>query len=436
MTDVRNPRRGQNDGLAKARIRRVSREKMTNYSTFRMINDIHRPRKELRLTATTMAGLEQVLAGELEKIGAQAIKPGIRAVTFRGDRTIMYRANLKLRTALRVLVPLASFEAYNEEQLYELAQKIEWHRYLSVDDTLAINTAVSSKYFTHSMYIGLKLKDAIVDQFRSKFHKRPSVDLEEPTVRIHLRIQQQKCLISLDSSGRSLHLRGYRPQALEAPLNEVLAAGMIMISGWDGTTPFVDPMCGSGTLPIEAALIATNTAPGLVANRFGFMKWNSFDAQLWDSIVDEARKEIREARCVIVGSDRDGGAIDIAMQNVEHAGVQRLVTLYHAPFQELEPISAHEGTIVINPPYGVRIEEEHIIEAYQIIGDTLKRNWTGYQAWILSANLDAIKHIGLRPSRRIPLYNGKLECRFQKYELYEGSKKERQSQQSGENKEA
>ncbi|MFW5775652.1 MAG: THUMP domain-containing class I SAM-dependent RNA methyltransferase, partial [Chitinivibrionales bacterium] len=401
----------------------ISREKRTNYSTFRMVNDIHKPQKELRLTATTMAGLEPILAQELDGIGAEAIKPGIRAVTFRGDRALMYRANLQLRTALRILVPIAMFEAYNEDQLYELAQKIEWSRYLSVDDTLAINTAVASKYFTHSMYIGLKLKDAIVDQFRTAFHRRPSVDLEEPTVRIHLRIQDQKCLISLDSSGRSLHLRGYRPQALEAPLNEVLAAGMIIMSGWDGSAPFVDPMCGSGTLPIEAALIATNTAPGLVEEKFGFMNWNSFDADLWKTIVDDAHAQIRQCSCPIIGSDRDAHAIDVAAQNVQLAGMQKHVTLHHAPFQDLEPIAADAGTIIINPPYGQRLEEDRIIEAYQIIGDTLKRNWPGYQAWVLSANFDAIKLLGLKPSRRVTLYNGKLECKYQKYELYQGSRK-------------
>ncbi len=422
MTEKRGPRGESGSGSQRRERSFARKEKMTNYSTFRLINDIHKPRKELRLTATTMAGLEQVLAGELQKIGAQDVRSGIRAVTFRGNRETMYRANLKLRTALRILIPIASFEAYNEEQLYELARKLEWSRYLSVDDTLAINTAVASKYFTHSMYIGLKLKDAIVDQFRDKFKKRPSVDLDEPTVRIHLRIQDQKCLISLDSSGQSLHMRGYRPRALEAPLNEVLAAGMILISGWDGSTPFVDPMCGSGTLPIEAALIATNTAPGLVSKKFGFMNWNTFDRDLWERVVDEASKEVREAGCTILGSDRDPQAIEIAKQNIQLAGMEHCVKLHNLPFQELEPASSGQGTIIINPPYGRRIEEDRIVEAYGIIGDTLKRNWPGYAAWILSANFDALKHIGLRPSSRMTLYNGKLECKYLKYDLYEGSK--------------
>ena len=385
--------------------------------------------------ATTLFGLEQVLAAELEELGALNVEARNRAVAFEGDKKLIYQANLQLRTALRILKPLHRFKARNEHELYRGVQQIEWHRHLGNDDTLAVDAAVGSDFFNHSQYVALKTKDAIVDQFRERTGERPSVETERPTLRINVHIQQDEVNISLDSSGDPLYKRGYRVLTGLAPLNEVLAAGMIKLSGWKANRPFIDPMCGSGTLLIEAAMIALNIAPGLHREHFGFETWRDFDSQLWEQVREEAIAQIVEFNHPIIGSDASYKSVVMAQRNLEAAQVEEYVQVFEKRFEDQEPPPG-PGILMINPPYGERLEaDSDIVAFYKTIGDRLKQAYTGYDAWILTSNLEALKHLGLRPSRKIPLYNGPLECRFAKFELYRGTKKVHKLQQPGEGEE-
>lgn len=375
------------------------------------------------MVAKTHFGLEEVLAEELRKLGAEEVEVLNRAVAFSGDKTLMYKANLCLRTALRILVPIHKFKAHNEETLYQGVQEVDWSNYLEVDDTLAIDTAVSSDFFNHSQYVALKAKDAIVDQFRERTGQRPSVDLNRPTVRLNLHVFKDECTLSLDSSGESLHKRGYRQDTNIAPLNEVLAAGLVLLSGWDGKSNFIDPMCGSGTILIEAAMYAINMPPGIHRISFGFMEWKDYDKALWEKIVEEAKGKIdQEYAYKIVGSDLSRKTADIAKANIEFAGLDEDIRISVAPFEEKEPPKGG-GIMICNPPYGERLQKSDIDAFYKMIGDQLKKAYAGYDCWILSSNMGALKQVGLRPSRKITLYNGSLECRFLKYSMYEGSKK-------------
>lgn len=378
--------------------------------------------KTFPLVAQTILGLEPVLAEELEQLGAQAVsfRPGGRAVNFKGDQTLIYEANLWLRTALRILKPIYTTQVSNEEELYARAQEVDWSRHMEVWDTLAVHATVHSPHFNHSKYVALKTKDAIVDQFRQQFGRRPSVDTENPTLRIVVYISGDQCTFSLDSSGDSLHRRGYRLSADIAPLNEVLAAGMILLSGWKGTTPFVDPMCGSGTLPIEAALIAGNFAPGLLRESFAFMKWRDFDADLWQRLRRKAESRQHNIQVPILGTDISAAAIWKAQENLQRTPLARRVVIRQEAFEDLIPPQG-PGVLVVNPPYGERIQPEDVEALYKMIGDGFKQRFTGYQAWVLSSNLDAMKRIGLRASKKIPMMNGPLDCRFNRYELYAGS---------------
>jgi putative N6-adenine-specific DNA methylase len=376
----------------------------------------------MKILAKTMFGLEAVLAEELRQLGAQQIEPLTRAVAFEGDQRLLYRANLELRTALRVLVPIRSFKVRDEQGLYHKVKQIDWSRYLGPDDTLAIDAAVSSTYFKHSQYVALKSKDAIVDRFRQEFGRRPSVDLKNPVLRLNVHIQGEECTVSLDSSGQSLHKRGYRVDALEAPINEVLAAGMILLSGWQRDCAFVDPMCGSGTILIEAATYAHGMAPQLHRDAFGFKRWRDYDADLWQELREEARRRIQPFAHGLFGYDKDFKAMKIARQNALAAHLEGKVVIERQSFERLEA-PAPEGFIIMNPPYDERIGNEDIGSFYQMIGDRLKQAFAGYEAWVISSNAEAIKRFGLRPSRKIPLYNGSLDCRFQQYELYQGSRK-------------
>ena len=371
----------------------------------------------------TAAGLEPVLAAELREMGATGIRELKRAVAFDGDRRMLYRANYELRTALRVLIPVHAFSAYSERNLYEGVYDIDWLQYMSVKDTLAIDTVVTGEVFKHSHYVGLLAKDAIVDQFRERTQRRPDVNTSSPTLRIHIHIQGTRVEVALDASGDSLHRRNYRKDTVEAPLSEVLAAGMVLLSGWDKKSPFIDPMCGSGTIAIEAAMMAVGMPPQHKREGFGFFKWPDFDRKLWEDVKGEAdAKIIQTLDFPIVASDIESRARNATTLNLLTAQLEKVVRVEKAAFEKTLPPGDVPGTLITNPPYDERMQLEDSIAFYQGIGDLLKKNWPGWNAWLISSNRDALKHVGLRPSRRITLYNGALECSFQKFELYEGKK--------------
>ncbi len=379
--------------------------------------------KKFSMSAKTSFGFEDLLSEEMKNIGATDIKKGTRVVFFTGTTETLYRANLMSRVALRILVPIATFPAGSEQQLYDGIKKIDWDKYLTAEDTLAVDAVTVKSKLTHSLYVSLKTKDAIVDQIRERSGKRPDVDLRFPTIRVNVHLSDNIANISLDSSGSSLHKRGYRSEQGEAPLNETLAAGMVMLSGWDRKSPFTDLMCGSGTIVIEAAMMAKNIAPGILRNEFGFERWKDFDAQLWDSVVDAAKSaEIESPEIKITGIDRSHQATENAIDNAKSAGVEKMISFHTMPFEHYTPAESRQ-MIVSNPPYGGRITDEDLFALYKNIGDQLKKKYQGSTAWILTANQEAAKNIGLHASRKIQLYNGALECRFLKFELYSGSRK-------------
>ena len=308
----------------------------------------------MRLIAKTLAGLEPVLAQELEELGAQAVEPLNRAVAFEGDKALMYRANLELRTALRILLPVHQGKVRTEDELYRLVRKVDWSRYMKVNDTLAVDGVTNSRLFTHSKYVALKTKDAIVDQFREATGRRPNVNVYAPRLRVNVHIFNDECTIALDSSDDSLHKRGYRLSSVEAPINEVLAAGMVLLSGWKADRPLLDPMCGSGTLVIEAGLIATQRAPQLNREHFGFKRWPDFDEALWAQILEEAKQRVRKSPVPILGSDKDFKAMRLTEQNAMAAGLEDTITVQRKKFEKLEP-EVEAGMILMNPPYDERL---------------------------------------------------------------------------------
>ncbi len=381
--------------------------------------------EELRLIAKTIFGLEEVLMNELQKLGARDIEKHNRAVSFTADKGAIYKCNLYLRTALRVLVPLTKFEANNEQELYSEIQRINWEHFLDADDTLAIDTVLNTELFTHSLYVSQKVKDAIADQFRAKYDKRPSVDLDKPTIRLHLHIYNNVCSLALDSSGESLHKRGYRDKTNLAPINEVLAAGLVMLSGWQGHTNFIDPMCGSGTILIEAALIAANIPPGYYKSDFGFMRWKKylpFDEILWNKIYDAAIERISPDTPKVFGGELSHHVARKAKENVKRARVEDIVQIRECDMRNFEAPEGG-GVVIVNPPYGERMTKDNLQELYKTIGDTFKQRFTGYDCWIISSNPEAFKAVGLRPTRKIQVFNGQLDCRFMKYNIYSGTKK-------------
>ncbi|MDX5482923.1 MAG: THUMP domain-containing protein [Hymenobacteraceae bacterium] len=382
------------------------------------------PNGNFNIIATTLAGLEEVLAEELRALDMEYIKVGNRAVTCSGNLRQLYEANLWCRTAIRILKPIRNFKARNEKDLYEQVQKTDWSEYLDLSTTFAIDAVVSHSTFEHSLFVAQLTKDAIVDQFRKATGERPSVDRIRPDVRINLHMHENMVTLSLDSSGDSLHRRGYRLQTNVAPLNEVLAAGIIGLSGWDKQSAFVDPMCGSGTFLIEAALMAQNIAPGLYRrDPFGFEKWKDYDESLLEMIWKTAEaKAVDAPRAQIIGYDIDADYVDAAWNNIENAGLEKVIRVEEANFFETKA-PAESGVVVMNPPYNERIVSEDINLLYKNIGDTLKNNYQNFDAFVFTGNLDAAKNIGLRTSRRIPLYNGAIECRLLKFELYRGSRK-------------
>ncbi len=379
-------------------------------------------KENFEMIAKTFYGLEEVLATELRAIGAKNIIKHNRALSFIGSNETMYKANYLSRTALRILKPIIKCKVQTPKALYRNVKKHEWERLFSLNETFAIDTVVSSEYFKHSKFVALKVKDAIVDRFRDEFGERPNVDVDNPTVRISLHIFNDTCTISLDSSGDSLHKRGYRTASTTAPLNEALAAGMILLSGWDKESEFVDGMCGSGTIPIEATLIALNIPPGYLKEAYGFMKWKDFDSELWQKIKDEVETKT-ELDFKIIASDKSPEAIEVAARNIKSAKLLKYITLEKKYFDEQKCYAGY-GVIVMNPPYGERLKEDDLNKFYSEIGDTLKSNFTGFDAWILSASKSSMKRIGLKTSKRLTLFNGALECKYHKYELYLGTKKQ------------
>ncbi len=379
----------------------------------------------MQLVAKTLAGLEGVLEKEILDLGGTNIVPLKRAVQFEGDLQLLYRANYELRTAIRILKPIANFTVRNEHELYRQVQTINWEDFMSLRDTLAIDAAIASPNFNHSKYVAQKTKDAIVDQFREKTGRRPDVDVNNPFLRINVHIGGTECTIALDSSGDSLHKRNYRLAQTSAPLSEVLAAGMLKLAGWNADRDFVDPMCGSGTILIEAAMMAYNVPAQIMRKDFAFMNWEDFDARLWRQVKQDARKKQRAFRYKLLGSDLDPEAIKTTRTNLQAVRLDNKVKLQLTDFADLELEENNGGLMIINPPYGERLEEDNINALYTMMGDRMKHAFTGFDAWVISSNFEAFKNLGLRTSRKIPLFNGSLECKFQHYELYKGSRKKK-----------
>lgn len=374
------------------------------------------------MVAKTLHGLEDVLAEELIALGADHVEKGRRMVSFTGDMELLYKANFYCRTALRILKPVYRFKAKDADTVYQQVKKVEWEKYLTLETTFAIDSVIFSEDFNHSKFVAYRTKDAIVDYFMEKFQKRPSVRVNNPDLYINIHISHNDCTLSIDSSGESLHKRGYRIEQTEAPLNEVLAAGMILMTRWRGESNFIDPMCGSGTLLIEAAMIALNIAPGIHRKEFAFEKWIDFDQELFDRIYnDESRERSFDYKCY--GSDISPVVIEMAQKNVRNAGLSKYIELKVLPFQKFEE-APQPGILVTNPPYGERISSRDLMGLYSMIGERLKHVFTGYKAWILSYKDECFDKIGLRPSEKVKLMNGSLECEYRCYEMFDGKNKE------------
>lgn len=378
------------------------------------------------MLAKTFKGLEEVLAGELVELGANNVQIERRAVSFTGDKRLLYTANMCLRTASRVLVPIATFRAKDADAVYEHAKQIDWSRYMTLKTGFAIDATVYSDTFRHSQYVTYRVKDAIADYWMEREQKRPSVKLTDPDLSLNVHIAAETVTISLDSSGDSLHKRGYRVANTEAPINEALAAGMLLLAGWHGQGDFYDPMCGSGTLLIEAALIARNIAPGIYRKGFAFEKWADFDRDLFEDIYNDDSRE-RPFTHKIYGSDAGYYAVQTALKNIQSASLQRDIEVRQIRIEELRLADrdTNGALVMMNPPYGERLsQDKDVLRLYQDMGTALKHQFSGATAWIISSNEDALKCIGLKPSKRIHLINGELECLFNQYELFQGEHKE------------
>lgn len=375
------------------------------------------------MVAKTFQGLEEILAEELRNLGALNVEPGRRMVSFEGDLETLYRANLCCRTALRILKPIYKFIASDPDSLYEAVKEFDWGTLLSPEKTFAIDSVVNSDDFTHSRFVTYRIKDAIVDWFTDRLGegKRPGVRLQDADVIINVHISDNRVTLSLDSSGESLHKRGWRVAQTEAPINEVLAAGIILMSGWRGDCPLVDPMCGSGTFLVEAALIAANINPGVFRQNFAFEHWEDFDSELFERLYNDDSEE-REVNFKIYGADMSAKAVEIARQNLKSAGVANMVELEVKPLSQWDE-APRDGILITNPPYGERIKSDDMEGLYRLIGNKLKNVFTGYHAWIIGSNREYFDAIGLSPSRKIPLLNGSIECELREYIIFEGDMK-------------
>ena len=375
-----------------------------------------------KMIAKCLYEFEDELAKELRQLGAMDIQKGVRHVSFVGDIGFMYKANLSLRTAISILKPIFSFKIYNEDDFYNKINAFAWENLIDKNGTFAVESTVNSEIFTHSRYVVFRTKDAIVDRFRDKFESRPSIDTERPDVQVSVHIDRENCEISLNTSGDPLFKRGYKTATNIAPINEVLAAGLLLKSGWAGQCDFLDPMCGSGTLLIEAAMIACHIPPNINREHFAFQKWEDFDENLFEIIKDSTLKKVKSFNFSILGYDKAPSAVEKSIQNIENANLSDFIEVKRQDFFESHKTTERHLHMVFNPPYGVRLDVD-IPKFYSKIGDTLKQNYPGSSAWFIVADLEAIKHVGLRPSRKIKLYNAKLESRLLNYQIYEGSKK-------------
>jgi len=372
--------------------------------------------------AKTFLGLESVLAQELKQLGAEAIKPQIRAISFQGDLRLMYKANFWLRTASRILKIIKTFNAKTADEIYNFTKEINWDEYLDVNQTFAIDATINSETFYHSQFAAYRVKDAIADYFNEKYGRRPSVRITDPDIFINLHISANQCTISLDSSGESLHKRGYRNKQTKAPINEALAAGMLLLAGYDGKISFIDPMCGSGTFLIEAALIALNIPPGIFRKKFAFENWKDFDKELFDEIYNDDSIE-NDFNGKIYGYDISTKAIETTLNNVKSAGLNRYIDVKKCSIADFKP-ETHKALIITNPPYGERLWDNNISALYNQIGQTLKHQCNGMTAWIISSSIDYLKKIGLKPSKKIDLLNGDLKCQFWKFDIFSGKRNE------------
>ena len=381
--------------------------------------------KEFEMIAKTFKGLEEVLVQELLALGANNVEMGRRAVRFTGDKALMYRANLSLRTASRILKPISTFRAKNADEVYAHAKEIAWEEYLGLGDTFAIDATVYSETFRHSGYVTYRVKDAIADRFMEREGKRPSVKVTNPDIYINVHVANETVTISLDSSGESLHKRGWREATTEAPINEALAAGMLLMAGWDGSTDLYDPMCGSGTFLIEAAMIALNIAPGIYRSSFAFEHWRDFDKEMFDTLYNDDSDE-RPFTHHIYGADASFYCVRATEKNIKRAGMSKYISVRQCRIQDLQP-EMQSGFVIMNPPYGERLttkQNTDIMTLYGEIGKALKFRFSGSTAWLISSNEEALKNVGLRSSRKIHLLNGELECLFCKYELFAGTQRE------------
>ncbi len=378
--------------------------------------------QEFELIAKTFMGLEPVLAEELTQLGANNVQAGRRMVSFTGNKEMMYRANFQLHTAIRILKPVKHFKARSAEDVYEEVKKLDWSQYIEKGKTFSVDSVVYSEEFRNSRFVTYKVKDAIVDQFREHTGERPNISVSNPDIRLHIHIADEDATLCLDSSGESLHRRGYRQESVEAPLNEVLAAGMILMTGWKGETDFIDPMCGSGTILIEAALIAHNMSPGIFRKGYAFEKWPDFDQELFDNIYNDDSQE-REFTHHIYGYDVDMKAVNTARINVRAAGLTQDISVEQQDFKDFTQ-PQEKSIMVMNPPYGERISTPNLLNTYKVIGERLKHQFMGNEAWILSYREECFEAIGLKPSIKIPVYNGSLECEFRRYQMFDGKMKD------------
>jgi putative N6-adenine-specific DNA methylase len=378
----------------------------------------------MKFIAKTLYGLEDVLAEEIKSLGAGDVNTVNRAVTFNGDKELLYRSNYCARTALSVLMQIADFRIRTKDDLYKGGIKIEWDRFMNADDTFSITPVINSSHFGHSGYAGLILKDAIADYFRKKYGRRPSVDRDDPSLLVNLHISNDLVNISLDSSVVPLFKRGYRQEQAIAPLNEVLAAGILRISRWNASVTLTDPMCGSGTIAIEAGLIACNIPPGKFRTYFGFQKWKDFDEGVFAKIKNDCDSHIRSSPVKIYGSDISEQAVMQSKLNLSKAGLTDHISIELSDFQNVKSID-DQGFVFINPPYGQRLKADEIDGLYSMIGRTLKHNFAGNTVWLITSNRESLKHVGLKPKEKYTLFNGALECQLLKYEMYQGSKKKK-----------
>ncbi len=375
-----------------------------------------------KMLAKTFYGFEPLLARELRNLGAGNVEEGVRNVVFEGDTGFLYKANICLRTALKIMKPIAKFRVFNEKDLYRQVYALDWDHFFDYNKTFAIDTTMNSEVFNNSLFVSQRAKDAIVDKFRDITRQRPSVNTHDPDIRINIHLYKNSCTVSLDSSGASLHQRGYRISTNIAPINEVLAAGLLLASGWDGNTNFLDPMCGSGTFLIEAGMIACNIPANINRESYSFMQWNDYNQELHKKIVAASLNKTREFHHKIIGYDKAPSATRKAQENVDNANLTEYVTIERKDFFKTEKPVDTKLHMVFNPPYGERLQID-VEDFYAKIGNTLKQSYPGTNAWLITSNLEALKHVGLRPSRKIKTFNGKLESRLVKYEMYEGSKK-------------